>query len=81
MSDAGMSDVMQSVDVDSYEGDSGGYEEYSSDESENDYTEQDEYIQIEEKVSSLRHVYAPIMHASFLISVLANEFHASVLRA
>lgn len=48
MSD-GQSDVMQSVDDDS----DGGYAyTYDSDDNEDDYSEQDEYMQIEEKVST-----------------------------
>ena len=48
MSD-GHSDVMQSVEDDS----DGGYEyTYDSDDNDDDYSEQDEYMQIEEKVSS-----------------------------
>lgn len=52
MSDGGHSDVMQSVDEDS---DDGGYEYiYDSDDNdEDDYSAQDEYMQIEEKVFAL----------------------------
>jgi hypothetical protein len=66
MSDAGMSDVMQSVQVDSDDVDSGsGDYEYDSDDNEDDYSEQDEYVHIEEKVSSPRLACISIMHDIF----------------